>query len=83
MLQDGKFHVRDDKELKKYTNPIKNKEVDNEMGIGAGDRIDKLEKQVKKLRDKITGLETQNLNLIAKVLLMEMKLNKFMEVSNG
>ena len=79
MEHDGKLHVRDTKELKKYTKPIADKAVEEEIGLGAGDRLDKLEKQIDKLKGKITGLETQNLNLVGMVKLMELKLNKLTE----
>ena len=49
---DGFMHVKNDKEFKKYTKPITDKALDDEIGLGAGDRLDKLEKKITKLEAK-------------------------------
>jgi len=76
MERDGKLHVKTMAEANKYMKPIKDKALEEVIGISAVGRLDKLEKQIEKLQKKITGLETQNLNLVGKVLLMELTLNK-------
>ena len=54
--------------------PIKDKALEEVIGISAVGRLDKLEKQIEKLQKKITGMQTQLDNTVGKVILMEQKL---------
>ena len=71
---DGKLHVKTMAEANKYMKPIKDKAVEEVIGISAVGRLDKLEKQIEKLQKKITGMQTQLDNTVGKVILMEQKL---------
>jgi len=73
-MNDGRFHVKNKAEANKYMKPIKDKALEEVIGISAVGRLDKLEKQIEKLQKKITGMQTQLDNTVGKVILMEQKL---------
>lgn len=79
MTKDGKFHVKTMAEAQKYLKPVKDKEVENEIGLSGAKRLALAEKKVKSLQEKLEKRDKANSNLMKRLMETELKLNKLME----
>ncbi len=79
MIKDGKFHVKTMAEAQKYLKPVKEKEVENEIGLSGAKRLALAEKKVKSLQKKLDARDKANAGLMKKLMETEMKLKKLME----